>query len=181
MLFFYMMLSRATIQASETLPLESSMRNYPSNSPEAAARLLALALVSDGHVSKAEIDTLDSLKAHTQLGLTRERLHAVLHATCEDLLHHGDMAFHGSATLERDTLQHLLDELTDPALRWTVLQLCFAAVGADGHLADGESTVIETALQHWDLPLPVTELPVRDAMGQAGGQRASRHLASALG
>jgi uncharacterized tellurite resistance protein B-like protein len=156
------------------------MRNYPANSPEAAARILALALVSDGHVSKAEIDTLDSLLAHEQLGLARERLHAVLHTTCEDLLHHGDMAFHGSSQLDRDTLQHLLDELTDPSLRWTVLQLCFAAVGADGHLADGESTVIETALQHWDLPLPVTELPVSEVVSHGASPRATRHQFAAM-
>lgn len=34
------------------------MRSYPANSPEAAARIVALALVADGHVSLIEIDTL---------------------------------------------------------------------------------------------------------------------------
>ena len=35
------------------------MRNYPRNSPQAAARIVALTLLADGHIDKAEIDTLD--------------------------------------------------------------------------------------------------------------------------
>jgi uncharacterized tellurite resistance protein B-like protein len=159
------------------------MRTHPTNSPAAAARILALALVSDGHVSKAEIDVLDELQAHQQLGLTREQLHAVLHSTCEDLMQHAMLAFHGSAQLDEHTLGQLLDEVTDPSLRWTVLQLCFAAVGVDGHLADGESTVVEAALRRWDLPVTVTELPRREAAMHASGHRAARHqqAAAALG
>jgi len=30
------------------------MRTYPRNSPQAAARILALVLISDGHVSRSE-------------------------------------------------------------------------------------------------------------------------------
>ena len=35
------------------------MRHYPRNSPQAAGRILALALLSDGHLSKRELDMLD--------------------------------------------------------------------------------------------------------------------------
>ena len=34
------------------------MRTYPRNSPEAAARIVALVLISDGHVCRSEIETL---------------------------------------------------------------------------------------------------------------------------
>ncbi|EHR69031.1 hypothetical protein BurJ1DRAFT_0133 [Burkholderiales bacterium JOSHI_001] len=155
------------------------MRNHPTNSPAAAARILALALVSDGHVSKAEIEHLDALQAHRQLGLEREELHAVLHSTCEDLMHHADLAFHGSARLDEQTLGLLLDEVSDPALRWTVLQLCFAIVSADGHLADGESVVIDAALERWGVQPPVTALVRHDMGAQSSGHRATRHLNSA--
>jgi uncharacterized tellurite resistance protein B-like protein len=159
------------------------MRTHPTNSPAAAARILALALVSDGHVSKAEIDVLDELQAHRQLGLSRDELHAVLHTTCQELMQHAEMAFQGSALLDEATLDLLLDEVTDPSLRWTVLQLCFAAVGVDGHLADGESTVVEAALRRWDMPVAVTELPRREFAAHSSGHRAARHqhAATALG
>ena len=159
------------------------MRTHPTNSPAAAARILALALVSDGHVSKAEIEHLDHLQAHRQLGMAREDLHAVLHSTCEDLMQHADLAFHGSAQLDESILGQLLDEVSDPALRWTVLQLCFAAVSADGHLADGESAVIDAALSRWGVQPPVTALTRYDGAAQSSGHRAARHLnhAHALG
>ena len=32
------------------------MRTYPTNSPQAAGRIVALALLADGHLSKAEVD-----------------------------------------------------------------------------------------------------------------------------
>ena len=62
------------------------MRQYPKNSPQAAARIVALTLMSDGYAGKAEPDMLDKLGAPDQLGLTRAELHAVVHAFCEDLL-----------------------------------------------------------------------------------------------
>ncbi|MDH4418178.1 MAG: TerB family tellurite resistance protein, partial [Acidovorax sp.] len=34
------------------------MRSYPRNSPEAVARIIALLLISDGHVSRSELDAL---------------------------------------------------------------------------------------------------------------------------
>ncbi|MFM2118860.1 MAG: hypothetical protein RL722_328, partial [Pseudomonadota bacterium] len=34
------------------------MRHYPRNSPQAAARLVALTLVADGHLAPAELEAL---------------------------------------------------------------------------------------------------------------------------
>ena len=36
------------------------MRNYPSNSPEAAARIVVLALMADGTVDRSETQLLES-------------------------------------------------------------------------------------------------------------------------
>ena len=38
------------------------MRSYPKNSPQAAARIVALVLIADGHVSQSEIDALNHLQ-----------------------------------------------------------------------------------------------------------------------
>ena len=37
------------------------MRTYPSNSPEAAARIVALAMLADGNVCHREMQALDAL------------------------------------------------------------------------------------------------------------------------
>jgi hypothetical protein len=42
-----------------------SMRSYPHNSPEAAARIVALVLTSDGHVCSSEFDILEQLGANS--------------------------------------------------------------------------------------------------------------------
>ncbi len=62
------------------------MRSYPVNSPQAAARVVALTVVADGDIGETEIEWLDRLAVHEQLGLARHELHALLDTFCEDLL-----------------------------------------------------------------------------------------------
>ena len=40
------------------------MRSYPVNSPQAAARIVALTVVADGDIGDAEIEWLDRLAVH---------------------------------------------------------------------------------------------------------------------
>jgi hypothetical protein len=62
------------------------MRTYPRNSPEAAARLVALVLISDGHVCRSEVEALQQLRIEPELGLAPGAFAQVLHTLCEDLL-----------------------------------------------------------------------------------------------
>ena len=62
------------------------MRTYPSNSPQAAARIVTLAMLADGHGCNAEPEELIQQGVHQQLGLQHEELTAVVHACCDDLL-----------------------------------------------------------------------------------------------
>ena len=45
------------------------MRTYSPDSPEAAARIVALVMISDGHVCRSEIEALHRLDAEQELGL----------------------------------------------------------------------------------------------------------------
>ena len=45
------------------------MRHYPRNSPQAAARIVALTLLADGHLSKAEVEVGQKVKRGDRLGL----------------------------------------------------------------------------------------------------------------
>ena len=127
------------------------MRTYPANSPQAAARIVALTLVSDGHLCQAELDLLDQLGAHQQLGLPRSELHQVVHGFCEDLLSEVHLSWSDVCRVDPHTLAALFAEIDDPALRLRLLRLCVAVAEADAHVADGEAVVLNAAVEHWGL------------------------------
>lgn len=141
------------------------MRNYPTNSPQAAGRIVALALLADGHLSKLELDILDRLDAHGQLGLTRSEMHGVVHGLCDDLLATAHGNWSDACRLDDHTLYSLLAEIDDPGLRRRVLSLCVSIVEVDQHVADGESLMLCAAVEHWGLahemlqPPPAAALP----------------------
>jgi hypothetical protein len=127
------------------------MRSYPRNSPEAAARIVALVLIADGHVCRSEFEVFDRLDGPRVLGLKPDGFARIVQTLCEDLLM-GDHA--GGAMLgaiDTATLAALMAEVDDPALRRKVLRLAVAAARADRHLADGEALVLAAARRHWSL------------------------------
>jgi uncharacterized tellurite resistance protein B-like protein len=127
------------------------LRAYPNNSPQASARIVALAMLADGHFCKTELDVLARLDADAQLGLDPEELKAIVHTLCEDLFYRS----HGSwdpSNLDSSTLNALLSEIDDPELRVKVLELCVAVTEADEHIAEGETRVLVAASEQWGLP-----------------------------
>ena len=133
------------------------MRSFPTNSRHAAGRIVAMALLADGHLSKAELDLLDRLDVARQLGLGRSELHAVVHGFCEDLLASTSGGRADVCRIDSATLFGLLAEITDPALRRQVLQLCTQVVDADAHVADGESALLLAAVEQWGLQREVLQ------------------------
>ena len=127
------------------------MRSYPRNSPEAAARIVALVLISDGHVCSSEFDILNQLDAERELGLEPRLLPHIVHTLCEELLLGGYETGSLMSNVDDNALASLMAEISDPALQRTVLRLSLAAARADGHLADGEAIVLEAARRHWKL------------------------------
>ena len=127
------------------------MRTYPNNSPQAAARIVALAMLADGHLCKTELDALDCVDVHTQLGLPPAELHAIVHALCEDLLSTSHGSWEAACRVGSGTLTALLSEIDDPALRVKVLRLCLTVIAADEHLADGETVILTALVEHWGL------------------------------
>lgn len=127
------------------------MRSYPHNSPEAAARIVALVLISDGHVCSSEFDVLKQLGAERELGLEPQLLPHIVHTLCEELLASGYETGSLMGNVDDNALASLMAEISDPALQRTVLRLSLAAARADWHLADGETLVVEAARHHWNL------------------------------
>jgi hypothetical protein len=125
------------------------MRSYPRNSPEAAARIVALVLIADGNVCRSEFDALNRLDAAGVLGLAPDGLPRIVQTLCEDLLMGG--------MVDDEGLALLMAEVDDPALQRTVLRLALAASQADRHLADGETLVLNAAARHWGIGAPALE------------------------
>jgi uncharacterized tellurite resistance protein B-like protein len=128
---------------------ESVLRPYPRNSPKAAARIVALALIADGHVSRAEVDVMRQMRVHEQLGLDSVEWEEVLRDFCEDLSTHGPLVQAGH--LADRTLALLMSEIDDPAIQHSLLGVCASIVEADEHVSHGESVVLIAALRHWHL------------------------------
>lgn len=127
------------------------MRSYPTNSPEAAARIIALTMLADGHLSQSELDVLRLGGGLEPLGLEHGCLHDVVHALCEDLLHGAQVSWSDTCRVDPHTLSQLLSEIDDPTLRERVLALCVQVAGADDHVSDGESLVLTHAVEQWGL------------------------------
>jgi tellurite resistance protein len=127
------------------------MRCYPTDSPQAAARLVALAAMADGHLDRRELELLEELGVHRRLGLTLVEWHTVLHELCEDLLSCTRLTWGDACRVDPLTLQHLLREVYDPALRESVLALSLAVAEADQCVSDGEALVLAAAVEHWGL------------------------------
>lgn len=127
------------------------MRSYPLNSPEAAARIVSLVLISDGQACSSEFDILKRLSAERELGLEPQMLPHIVYTLRGELMASGHEAGVPMSHVDDDTLASLMAEISDPVLQRKVLRLSLAAARADGHLADGEAVVVDAARRHWQL------------------------------
>ncbi|NDY93900.1 TerB family tellurite resistance protein [Ideonella livida] len=125
------------------------MHSYPRNSPEAAARLVALALIADGHVCRRETDALAQMHAEAQLGLPPGSLPQALRTLCEDLVLGTRSGGSVLAAIDEPMLAALMAEVDDPGLRRRVISAVAAAADADGHLAEGELRVLGALMRAW--------------------------------
>ena len=127
------------------------MRRYPVNSPQAAARIVALTVIADGDIGEAEIEWLDRLSVHEQPGRAPHELHTLLDTFCEDLLSSGQLNWADACPVDECTLADLMVEIQDPSLRLKLLRWCVEVAESDAHVAQGESIVLVAAVEHWGL------------------------------
>lgn len=135
--------------APRTLRLApTGLRSYPANSAHAAARIVALALISNGRIKSVEAATLGAADAHALLGIDRQEWYAVLRHLRLDLLH-VDRS-HGFS-ISQPALERLLDDISDRELQRTVAALSVAVIHADRRLAPGEQAFLEALQRRWDM------------------------------
>ena len=123
------------------------MRNYPVDSPHAAARVLALTLIADGGVSQKELNTLAGLADAQAIGIEPGLMDEVLQQLCQDLEMVSRRRW--GRELEPAQLDPLLDEVRAPLLRSRVLQLAYNIAQSDGRLSDSEGRLISHMNRRW--------------------------------
>lgn len=122
---------------------------YPGNSPHAAGRIVALALIANGEVKRCEWAELKSMQVHDQLGLTKEEWHDVVSDLYFDLA--GSARTIADCLADTRMIEPMLDDVDDAMLQRRVLQLCMAVINADRQVDEGESAVLRAAVERWEL------------------------------
>jgi uncharacterized tellurite resistance protein B-like protein len=123
------------------------MRSYRANSLEARARILALAMIVDGHLAPTELEVLEQAPSMRDLSIDRTLFREVLEALCHDMLH--TSVVQEAVELNHQVLDGLLAEVTDPDLRRALLAAMWKIADADGVLADAEAVLLTRACAVW--------------------------------
>lgn len=140
------------------------MRHYPCNSPEAAARIVCLAMLADGELTRPEVEVMESVDLERRLHLSLPDFYRVLEHLCDDLS--TDI---GQETLTIDdlTVARLMDDVDDPALRRIVLDLCRDVIECDAWVSDGEALLLNAAVAQWGLHRAMFEPRAPEPRGAA--------------
>jgi uncharacterized tellurite resistance protein B-like protein len=130
---------------------ELTLRNYPPDSPQASARILAMALLADGSIDLSELSALARRGTLQRLGISEAAFDDVIHDLCADLLIDNSSPVSGYLVLGRDLLRRLLGDIGDPTLQKKLLRGVLDIVHADGELAGGEAVLLSVAADCWDI------------------------------
>jgi hypothetical protein len=128
-----------------------NFRRYPRNSPQAAGRILATALLANGDIKDVEWQRLADTKAFERLGLHGLQWHVVLDELCQDLM--TGVRPGRDCLIDGPTLAAWLEEIDDVPLQALLIKLCAQVIEADGEVQPGESVVLRAALERWVLPM----------------------------
>lgn len=129
------------------------MRHYPSDSPEAMARIVALALLADGAIDLSELETMKRHEVTNCLGLDDRQFDKVVHDFCDDMMTFAHRAPGGQFELDQKSIDALLGEIRDPELQNRLLSVMLHIVNAEGKLSASEVTVVSRAMTRWGLDL----------------------------
>jgi uncharacterized tellurite resistance protein B-like protein len=127
------------------------MRSYSTNSPEALARLVAMAILADGRLDNREVDWIKHNDTAALLGVDRDTLIQVLLDCCRDVINEAEQE--RVFLLEDHRLARLADDLTDPALQKVALSAMLILAKSDGSVSEGEETLLRYLMSRWGLAL----------------------------
>jgi len=127
------------------------MRHYPTNSPEAIGRVLAIAMMADGAVDSSELAAIEKKEIIDRIGLDPERFDRMFYEYYEDLLSSARRVPSGQLELDGATIGLLFDEIRDPELQKLALRSMLDIVNADCQLNGSEAVLVSQAFRHWQI------------------------------
>ena len=125
------------------------MHSYATNSPEAVSRILALAMIVDGHLSPSEVHAMHHSNYLKQVQIDDDTFDRTLRELCEDLLGAAANRYAGMVEIDPRLMDSLLSEIRDPLLQIRVWRAMVDIVHADGHLDSREATLVRRAARTW--------------------------------
>lgn len=123
------------------------MRHYETDSASAAGRIVALCMVVDGNMAPSELQALQRSRLLEYIDIDIDTFHDLVNELCQDLL--STAVKHEHVVLDEATIDVLLDEIRDPALRRELLRAMWHIADADGVLADAEAKLLSRACRVW--------------------------------
>ena len=136
-----------------------ALRAYLPNSPRAKARLVVLAMLADGRLDDAELESLTKHGTFAQLGIARDVFFEVLYDFCADVenLPNGG----GEYLISPVVIEQLFGEIDGVAERQTLLRQIFNMIRSDGHLSEGEADLFWHAVDTWKFRAADTLMALR--------------------
>lgn len=127
------------------------MQTCSPDSPQAAAKILALTMLADGDIGQDELALLDRMHVHEQLDLARDEMFDVMSDFCRSALGSPPSSGTHGCPLDECEVARLMAQITHPWLRVRLLRLCLQMAEADGRVEEGEAFVLNAAVEHWGL------------------------------
>ena len=127
------------------------MRHYEKNSPEASARILALALMVDGAIDLREAESLQRHRIIETLDLSKPLFDQVVREFCEDVLAFAGCTPSGRYELDAKCIGALLQEIHDPLLQSKLFSAILHIVNAEGQVLGSEAVLLTQAVKVWSL------------------------------
>lgn len=126
------------------------MTPYETDSPQAIARLLALAVTVDGVPAEAELAMLEQRGVLAHLGLDRDSFNDVIDQLCFDLRSGNKVGDAADFTILRPAqFESVLDEIRSPELRRDLVALFIEIFSADHRYLHAESVFLRGVLHYW--------------------------------
>ncbi len=129
------------------------MRHYPANSPEALARVVAIAMMADGAIDFSELKSLERHDIVRRIGLDQDGFDKVFYEYYADLSICAERLPSGQFELDGLTIGLLFDEIRDAQLQKKAVRAMLDIVNADRSLTGSEASLIAQALKQWDVAL----------------------------
>ncbi len=128
------------------------MKTYPTDSPEAMARVLAMVMLADAKLDDRELEALERLDLLRLIGLGRDHFSRVVQEYCDDLRAAG--AAGGKINLmDRPRIDAIVDAVQDPRKRTDAASMALILMKADEQFHDAELALLRYTMERWGLSL----------------------------